>query len=163
MKIKSIYDEEKCIDRAWFDSSSIIYAECIDKKDTLKTVTIVFKSGRTYLYNGVNVNDWLMFREAKSQGKALNQYIAKKNPLTKEPIYQYKRLEDSDVSIYEKQINDFSKIENTVKAYTESEFIESCKNNGYGDTAERLIEILKKLASEKNCTESITIVFDKNP
>lgn len=109
MKKISIYEKENLLDRAWFDSSNVLYGECQDKKNDYKTVKIVFKNGAQYLYLGVNVNDWLMFREAESQGKALNSYISKKDPVTKKPIYEYRRLEDIDVneieSEYQKVIN----------------------------------------------------------
>ena len=62
-------------DRAWFDSSNVLYAECDDKEQELKEVKVTFKNGSTYAYHKVKVNDWLMFREAASTGKGLNAFI----------------------------------------------------------------------------------------
>lgn len=105
MKKLNIYDKEKKLDKAWFDSSNIIYAECIDNTNDLKTVTIVFKNGTQYLYSGVNVNDWLLFREAESQGKSISKYISKKNPITKEAIYKYHKLQDADLDKINEEYN----------------------------------------------------------
>lgn len=86
-KILSIYSNNK--DRAWFDSSNVLYAECDDKTNDLKEVKVVFKNGGTYLYHKVKVNDWLMFRESASIGKGFNAYIKP---------YEYEKVE-SDISV----------------------------------------------------------------
>ena len=96
MKKINIYDKDKKTDKAWFDSSNILYGECKDNENEFKTVKIVFKNGSQYIYYDVNVNDWIKFRESTSQGKAINQYISKKDPSTKKAIYEYRRLEDID-------------------------------------------------------------------
>lgn len=83
MKIWSIYENE--VDKTWYDSSNILYSECDDVRDSLKVVKITFSTGRVYKYIDVNVNDYLMFREATSQGKAFNTYLRK---------YKCERLED---------------------------------------------------------------------
>jgi uncharacterized protein YbaA (DUF1428 family) len=66
-------------DRVWFDSSNIIYAECWESDTQYKDVVVTFKDGRQYKYKDVFVYDWRSFKEAESQGKALNTYIAKKD------------------------------------------------------------------------------------
>lgn len=85
---KIINKYENNLDKAWFDSSNVLYAECDDKDNQLKEVKIVFKNGGTYLYKEVKVQDWLMFRDASSNGKAFFKYL--KN-------YEYEKLENSDV------------------------------------------------------------------
>jgi hypothetical protein len=77
------------VDKVWYNSSNIIYSECDDKADTLKTVRVVFKDGRTYQYESVDVNDYLRFRENSSQGKALNQFLKQ---------YKATKLDTSDIS-----------------------------------------------------------------
>lgn len=72
-KILAVYKDG--IDKAWYNSSNIVYSECIDNKDALKTVKITFKNGTEYSYFDVPVQDYLMFREDASQGKALNKFI----------------------------------------------------------------------------------------
>lgn len=88
MKLYSIYKDG--LDRAWYDSSNIKYSECIDKEGELKVVKVVFSGGRTYEYTGVDVNDYLKFREATSQGSAFNQLIKK---------YEFTKLDNSDLDL----------------------------------------------------------------
>jgi hypothetical protein len=78
------------VDKAWYDSSNIAYTECIDHDNKPKTLKVVFTNGTQYQYNDVNVNDYLLLREAPSQGKALNRLI-------KEKKYEYKKLENADL------------------------------------------------------------------
>jgi hypothetical protein len=82
----SIY--ENSLDKAWYDSSNIIYSECDDNQDALKTLRVVFKQGRQYQYSDVDVNDYLLFREGKSQGEALNKFIKK---------YKAERIQDASL------------------------------------------------------------------
>lgn len=86
---------ENNIDKAWYDSSNIVYSECIDNVDDYKDLFITFKDGRTYHYKNVTVQDYLLFREDASQGKALNKYITKK--IDKKPVYEFERLENKDL------------------------------------------------------------------
>jgi len=75
-------------DKAWFDSSNVVYAECDDSSDTQeKTVKVTFKNGLVYQYDNVNIYDWSLFKNAESQGKALNE-IFKKN------AYPYSKLDN---------------------------------------------------------------------
>lgn len=74
-KIYKLYENK--LERAWYDSSNIVYSECDDIENELKVVRITFKDGRTYRYEGVDVNDYLMFRESFSQGKGFNKYLKK--------------------------------------------------------------------------------------
>lgn len=82
------YNQEKELDRAWFDSSNVVYGECDDSSNTQeKTVVIVFKNGSQYQYSDVNIGDWLDFKASESQGKALNSIFKAKG-------YQYKKLDE---------------------------------------------------------------------
>lgn len=78
------------VDHTWYDSSNIIYSECIDNDDALKTLKVVFSTGTQYQYNDVDVRDYLMFRNNQSQGKALNKYI-------KGGGYEYVKLENANL------------------------------------------------------------------
>ena len=83
------YDEKEHIDRVWYNSSNIVYTECLDTPNSLKTLTVIFKNGKRYQYNDVDVNDYVMFMHGGldgSNGKALNKYII--------PKYECKKLED---------------------------------------------------------------------
>lgn len=93
-------------DYTWYDSSNIIFSECIDTTEEEKTLKIVFKQGRTYIYRKVDVNDYLLFRNAESNGEAFNKYIKK---------YECVRLPDTDLNKLEEQKNAFQK-ENQVVA-----------------------------------------------
>ena len=99
-KIFSIYKDD--LDRAWFESSNVKYSECDDLDNQLKVVRIVFNNGQMYEYKDVNVNDYLMFREADSQGKAFNRYLRK---------YEFEK----------KGLADLEKIENDLKELTKED------------------------------------------
>ena len=96
-KIFSHY--EKDLDKAWYDSSNIVYSECDDMDSDLKIVRIVFKSGATYEYLDVNVYDYLMFREASSQGTAFNKYLKK---------YKFNKLENSNIEDLKSELEKFT-------------------------------------------------------
>ena len=75
------YNNEERIDRAWYDSSNIVYSECDDNIDALKTLRIVFKTGDMYEYENVDVRDYLMFMAGGldgSNGKAFFKFIRNK-------------------------------------------------------------------------------------
>ena len=55
------YDEEKKLDRLWYDSSNVFYSECEDGDSAKKVLRVVFKNGATYQYSDVDVNDYVMF------------------------------------------------------------------------------------------------------
>lgn len=97
-KIYNLYENE--VDKTWYDSSNIVYSEC-DDVDGLKVVRVTFKNGRTYKYSNVNVNDYLLFRESVSQGKALNKYIKQ---------YANERIGDLDVDDLMIELNKLTEI-----------------------------------------------------
>lgn len=94
-KIFSYYKDN--IDRAWYDSSNIVYSECIDNPNDFKTLKVVFKNGTQYQYDKMDVNDYLLFREASSQGKELNSRIKAKN-------YPYSKLENADLNLLNEEL-----------------------------------------------------------
>ena len=83
---KKICIYENDVDKAWYDSSTVVYSECDDKENSLKTVKVVFKNGSTYLYKDVKVNDYLLFRESASQGKAIHRIFSG---------YEYEKIKNS--------------------------------------------------------------------
>lgn len=94
-KIKSLYINN--VDKVWYDSSNILYSECDDIVDSLKTLRVFFKNGRVYQYYEVNVNDYLLFRESDSQGKALTKFIKQ---------YKAERLDDFNVDEIKDQLEE---------------------------------------------------------
>lgn len=96
LKFSYYIDDVK--DRAWFDSSNILYGECYESDTQYKTVRIVFKNGSTYEYSDVLVADWVSFKNADSQGKALNEYFKKNG-------YEYKRIDNSNIENLEKELS----------------------------------------------------------
>lgn len=70
------------VDHTWYDSSNVIYSACYDGATT-KSLKIVFKGGSTYLYKDINPIDYLLFRDAESNGKVFNTHI-KKYPCVKQ-------------------------------------------------------------------------------
>ena len=114
----SIYSNN--VDKVWYDSSNVIYTECIDNENKPKTLKVVFSNGTQYQYNDVNVQDYVRFKNAASQGKALNRLI-------KENKYEYIKLENADVEainnelffrskkgFYVENNNDFFEIRNNI-------------------------------------------------
>ena len=76
-------------DHVWYDSSNIVYSKCYDTQTSkFKTLKIVFKGGRTYLYRDVDADDYLNFKTAKSNGEEFNKRIKKYNAV---------RIEDTDL------------------------------------------------------------------
>lgn len=97
-----IINKYECnIDKCWYESSNVIYSECVDKKDAYKDLTVVFKDGRAYLYKDVIVQDYLFFRESESQGKALNKYILTK--FMGRNKYMFEKLDNFDINEIDKQ------------------------------------------------------------
>lgn len=84
------------VDKTWYNSSNVVYSECLDPEDDFKELKVVFANGNTYKYKDVDVNDYLLFREAESQGKALNKYIKSKG-------YEYEKMEDSDLAAIQEE------------------------------------------------------------
>lgn len=83
------YIEDK-MDKAWFESSNIAYAECDESDSLKKTVRIVFKNGSTYQYDDVDVMDWVQFKNSESQGKAFVKFIKSKG-------YPYTKLDNANI------------------------------------------------------------------
>lgn len=89
MKIMNEYVEALKRDFTWYESSNILYSECVDNEDDLKTLYIVYKKGGdVYKYYGVSVIDYLFIRDAVSQGK---ECYARLKP------YRYENVGKADV------------------------------------------------------------------
>lgn len=86
MIIYSKYINSK--EHVWYDSSNVLYSECIDHDGDKKSLKVVFKQGRTYIYQDVDVKDYIMFKNAQSHGKSFNDFIKK---------YQGLRMPDTDL------------------------------------------------------------------
>lgn len=100
MLIYRNYNDKLRLDKAWYDSSNIVYSECDDTKDELKTLRVVFKNGACYEYKNIEVQDYVMFMRGGldgSNGKALNNFI-KKNK------YEYERLEDANLTLIKEEL-----------------------------------------------------------
>ena len=96
MKLYSKYENSQ--EFCWYDSSNIIFSKCYDNPGDCKVVKIIFKNGRTYLYKDVDVNDYIMFRDAESNGSAFTKYIKK---------YAATRIQDTDLSKLEELKDSF--------------------------------------------------------
>lgn len=89
------YDNEKKIDRVWYNSSNVFYTECVDNENEYKTLRVVFKNGSTYEYYGIDVNDYLMFVYGGlngSNGSGFNEFIKKKK-------YEYKKIDPLNMNL----------------------------------------------------------------
>lgn len=114
-KNKDGIDTEYC----WYKSSNVIYTECLDPDDELKTLRVVFSNGTQYEYKKVDSRDYLLLREDSSQGKALNRLI-------KEKKYEYQKLENADLEAINEEL--FFRSKNGFYLDNNSEFFE-IKNN----------------------------------
>ena len=95
-KIFGFYKDD--VDYAWYQSSNIKFSKCVDNDNALKTLFVVFNNGSQYKYSNVDVNQYLLFREDDSQGKALNKYI-------KGNSYPYEKVENADIQTLEDELN----------------------------------------------------------
>ena len=99
-KILNYYVEgDTPVDKTWYNSTNIKYTECIDKKDDLKDLIVVYSTGARYKYKGVNVHDYLVFRESDSTGKALNRLI-------KGGKYEFEKMDNADLNAIEEELSD---------------------------------------------------------
>lgn len=130
---KKICIYENDVDKAWYDSSTVVYSECDDKENSLKTVKVVFKNGSTYLYKDVKVNDYLLFRESASQGKAIHRIFNG---------YEYEKIENSDVNLlleeYDKLIERIKEEQNKKHTYVISAFPGCGKTTAYQRLKEKI-------------------------
>ena len=124
-KVYNLYEND--VDRTWYDSSNVVYSECDDITDGLKVLRIYFKSGRVYQYADVDVNDYLLFREDSSQGKALSKIIKKYacsrlEDVNVEDIIEQRRIleEDADSTSLNELILQFGDLINEVKRLKKS-------------------------------------------
>lgn len=104
MIIGNIFDEKTNTDKTWYESSNILYSECVDNKDSLKTLVVTFKNGSTYQYNDVDVNDYVLFKHGgidQSQGKAFHKHI--------KPKYEFVKLENRNVSLINEELETLKK------------------------------------------------------
>jgi len=102
------FNQEKKLDRVWYESSNIFYSECEDIPNELKVLRVVFKNGSAYEYHDVDVNDYVMFLKGGldgSNGKALNEFIKKKKcPYTKIDTLKKEELEEEMKQIKEERL-----------------------------------------------------------
>lgn len=122
MKLFSKYQnaQEYC----WLNSSNTLFCKCYDNPGDLKVLKIVFKNGRTYLYKDVDVNDYIAFRDAESNGSAFAKYIRK---------YTATRIQDTDLNKLEELKQSFINEEQKVGDTTVSNLgyvIEFCDKTG---------------------------------
>lgn len=72
-------------EHVWYDSSNIVYSVCFDE-GALKSLKIVFKGGRSYLYTDVDPMDYVFFRDSESNGKVFNTHIKRYNCLKQDDV-----------------------------------------------------------------------------
>lgn len=95
-------------DHVWYDSSNIVYSKCYDNDTNKgKTLKIVFKGGRTYVYKEVDSDDYIRFKMSQSTGDGFNRYI--KNAKT------VMRIADTDLEKLEKLREDFKNENQTIE------------------------------------------------
>ena len=117
------YNDEKRLDRVWYDSSNVVYSECDDNVDDYKTLRVTFKNGSTYEYKNVDVNDYVLFIHGgidASNGKTLNKVI--------KPKYEFEKLSDLSVPKLLEEMEELKKNKaQNEKGSTEPEKTESAE------------------------------------
>lgn len=88
------------VDHTWYDSSNLVYTACYDNPGQTKSLKVVFKGGRTYIYKDVDATDYLKFKGAESNGSVFNAQIVKK--------YKGVRLADTDLDKLEEMRKGFA-------------------------------------------------------
>lgn len=122
MKQYSKYENNQ--EFCWYDSSNTLFSKCYDNPGDLKVVKIIFKNGRTYLYKDVDVNDYIAFRDAESNGVAFTKHIKKYTPT---------RIQDTDLNKLEEMKNNFMENNQEVQDSKVSDLgyvIEFCDSTG---------------------------------
>lgn len=124
-KILNYYNNKTHIDKVWYDSSNVLYSECDDIENDYKNVMVTFNNGSTYEYKQVNVNDYMMFREDISQGKAINKFIKK---------YECEKLENKNIENINEELTSLKEIgkeilKDNVNITINEEVIRSCFDN----------------------------------
>lgn len=122
MKIYSKYEngQEFC----WYNSSNTLFSKCYDNPGDLKAVKVIFKSGATYLYKNVDINDYIAFRDAESNGHAFFKHIRK---------YEGVRIQDTDLDKLEEMKNKFMNDSQELQETKVSDLgyvIEYCETDG---------------------------------
>ena len=100
MLILSNYDESSLTEKAWFESSNIVYSEYVEKTDRNEgDLYVTFKNGATYKYKNVQLTpDYVMFKHGGldgSHGKALNAHI--------KPKYEFEKIENKSIDELERE------------------------------------------------------------
>ena len=86
--------------KALYDSSNILGSTYDSNTGDL---TLIFKAGTQYKYNGVSKSDYMRFEIAESQGKVFSSHIKK---------YSYVKLDNVDVSNISLEADDLKNQEN---------------------------------------------------
>lgn len=100
MLITSYYDSKTRTEKAWFESSNILYSEFVeDEQKNEGDLYVTFKGGATYKYKKVQIApDYLMFKHGGlegSHGKALNIHI--------KPKYEFEKMDNKNVEELNKE------------------------------------------------------------
>ena len=149
----SIYLQESLTEKAWFESSNVLYSEFIENPNKNEgDLYVTFNNGATYKYKNVQIApDYLMFKHGGldgSHGKALNTHI--------KPKYEFEKVDSRDVSILAEELNDLYVAQEKEK-YNNTYFISGHRNI----TEEQFLtykETLEKIVS--NNPKSTFIIGD---
>lgn len=110
MIIKKVYDEKTKTQRAWYDSTMILYSEMVEYDDSnAGDLYIVFKNGTKYKYEGVSFEDYVLLIGGStdaSHGKTLNKIIKSK--------YEAIKIGTVDVNEINNMLNETDEKENFI-------------------------------------------------
>lgn len=103
MLLTSDYNKTTRTERAWFESSNILYSEFVeDEHKNEGDLFVTFKGGATYKYKKVQIApDYVMFKHGGlegSHGKALNVHI--------KPKYEFEKVDSKDASKIQNEYNE---------------------------------------------------------
>ena len=135
--IKQFYDISKKTDSVLYESSNVIFTRFVEDPDENKgDLFVVFKEGKQYKYEGVEYNDYLMFKHGcveGSSGKSLNSYIIKK--------YAAEKIEDANMDELLKEVNRADDKEHTYFIHGDYGFSDEIFETYYVPTFEYILEL----------------------
>lgn len=144
MLLNSYYNETNRIDKAWFESSNIVYSEFHeDANKNEGDLYVTFKNGATYKYKNVQITpDYVMFKHGGldgSHGKALNTHI--------KPKYEFEKMENKDVTSLLNERNEY--VELQVKERKEKTYFISGHRNITEEEFTNYKNALQNILNEK--------------
>ena len=90
-------------DHTWYDSSNVLYSEAKSVSQKVVNLKLVFAKGRCYLYKNVDIDDYLLVKNAESTGSVANKNVVKKYECLRLPDIELDKLEEMKTKFIEQE------------------------------------------------------------